>query len=106
MNGFSSDATELPTSPVSEELREKVTPLLANAAMRIAASFSEAEAGAPHDIARVAVGARAVDYSRARGSMQSGDAPSSATSERLSGTTACVFLGEVGHPQWAKWGCP
>jgi hypothetical protein len=45
MNGFSSDATELPTSPVSEELREKVTPLSANAAMRIAASFSEAEAG-------------------------------------------------------------
>jgi len=44
----------LPTCPVSEELREKVTPLSANAAMRIAASFSEAEAGALHDIARVA----------------------------------------------------
>ena len=30
---------------MSEELKEKVTPLSANAAMRIAASFSEAEAG-------------------------------------------------------------
>jgi hypothetical protein len=45
MNGFSSDATELLTSPLSDEPREKVTPLSANAAMRIAASFSEAEAG-------------------------------------------------------------
>ncbi len=39
MNGFSSDATGLPTSPVSEELREKVTPLSAKAAMRICRQF-------------------------------------------------------------------
>ena len=45
MNGFSGDATWLLTGPVSEELREKVTALSANAAMRIAVSFSEAEAG-------------------------------------------------------------
>jgi hypothetical protein len=45
MNGFIGDATKLLTGPVSEELREKVTPLSVNAAMRVAASFSEAEAG-------------------------------------------------------------
>ena len=39
MNGFSSDATQVLTSPVSEELKEKVTPMSANAAMRICRQF-------------------------------------------------------------------
>ena len=34
--------------------------------------------------------ARTVDYSHKRGPMQSGDAPSSAMSERSMGTAACV----------------
>ena len=39
MNGFIGDATQLLASPVSEELREKVAPLSANAAMRIYRQF-------------------------------------------------------------------
>jgi hypothetical protein len=38
-------------------------------------------------------GARTVDYSQTRVSMQSGDAPSSSMSARSSETTACVLVG-------------
>jgi hypothetical protein len=54
MNGFIGNATMLLTGPVREELKEKTTPLSANAAMRICRQFLRAEAGELHGIARVA----------------------------------------------------